>query len=91
MSSTRIIPPCTRKNSISEDFEGPNLEEVINMDKDKNRANKKAKDAAKKAAGNKSADGRAREPAIFRKKMNSKAPISWIDLKKNWVRKNTEN
>ena len=65
MSSTRTIATRTRRNSKPEDFEGPNLEEVINMDKDKNRANRKAKDAARKAAGNKSAGGRAREPAIL--------------------------
>ena len=35
------------------------------MDREKNRANRKAKDEAQKAAGNKSASGNARKPAIL--------------------------
>ena len=52
MSSTKTIATRTRKNTKPEDFEDPNLEEVINMDRDKKRANRKAKYAAKKASGN---------------------------------------
>ena len=65
MSLKRTIPSRTRKNSKPEDLKGPPLEEVINMDKEKNRVNRKAKEEAQKAAGNKSGDGRAREPAIM--------------------------
>ena len=38
---------------------------MLNLNKDKNKANRKAKEAAQKAAGNKSAGGRAREPAVM--------------------------
>ena len=65
MSSTRATPPHTRKDSKPEDFEGPQLEEVINLDRNKNRDNQKVKEETRKAAENKSADGKADKPAIM--------------------------
>ena len=65
MSSTRTIATYTRKNSKPEDHEGLNLDEVLNINKDKNKADQKAKEAARKAAGNKLGGGRAREPAVM--------------------------
>ena len=64
MSATRTVAH-TRRNSRPEDCEGPDLDEVLNLNKDKNKANWKAKEAAPKAAGNKSTGGRAREPAFL--------------------------
>ena len=64
MSATRTVAH-TRRNSRPEDYEGLDLDEVLNINKDKNKANLKAKEAAWKAAGNKSAGGRAREPAVM--------------------------
>ena len=65
MSSTRTIATCTRSNSKPEDYDEPNLDEVLNLNKEKKKADQKAKEAARKAAGNKSAGGRAREPALI--------------------------
>ena len=48
-----------------EDHEGPNLDELLNINKNKNKADGKAKEAALKAAGNKSVGGRARERVIM--------------------------
>ena len=64
MSSTRTIATRTRKNSKPEDFEGPQLEEVINLDRNKNRDNQKVKEEAWEAAENKLAEG-AGKPAIM--------------------------
>ena len=64
MSTTRKVAH-TRSNSKPEDHEGLNLDEVLNIIKDKNKADQKAKEAAQKAAGNKSAGGTAREPAVM--------------------------
>ena len=60
MSATRTVAR-TRRNSKPENHEGLNLDEVLNINKDKNKADWKAKEAAWKAAGNKSAGRRARE------------------------------
>ena len=65
ISSTRTIATCTRRNSKPEDHEGLNLDEVLNMKKDKNKADRKAKGAAQKAACNNLGSGRAREPAVM--------------------------
>ena len=74
MSSTKTIATRTRKNSKPEDFAGPELEEIINMDREKNRANRKAKDEARKAVGNNLATGNARRPAILL------GEVVWKDL-----------
>ena len=60
MSATKTITR-TRQNSKPEDYEGLSLDEILN----KNKADRKAKEAARKTAGNKSAGGRAREPAVM--------------------------
>ena len=65
MTSTRATPPRTRKDSKPEDFEDPQLEDVINLDRNKNKDNGKVKEEAWEAAGNKSADRGANEPAIM--------------------------
>ena len=64
MSSTRATSPRTRKDSKTEDFENPQLEEVINLDRNKDRNNRKIKEEAPEAAENKSAE-RKGEPAIM--------------------------
>ena len=56
MSSTRIIFPHTRKDLKPEDFEDPQLEEEINLDRNKNRDNQKVKEETRNAAENKSAE-----------------------------------
>ena len=65
MSSTRTIATHIIRNSKPEDYDEPNLNKVLNLNKENNRADQKAKEAAWKAAGNKSAGGRAREPAVL--------------------------
>ena len=45
MSATRTVA-CTRRNSRPEDYEGLDLDEVLNINTDKNKANLKAKEAA---------------------------------------------
>ena len=64
MSATRTVAH-TRRNSKPEDYEGLTLEEVLNINKDKNKADRKAKEAAQKAAGNKLGGGRARKPEVM--------------------------
>ena len=63
MSATRTVAR-TRSCSTAEDHEGPNLDEILNINKNKNKADRKAKETTRKATGNKSTDGRSREPAI---------------------------
>ena len=41
MSPTKTIDTCTRTNSKPEDYTGPALEEVINIDREKKRDNNK--------------------------------------------------
>ena len=40
MSATRTVA-CTRSCSKPEDYEGPNLEELLNINKNKNKADRK--------------------------------------------------
>ena len=60
MSSTRTVV-CTRRNSKAEDWEDMSLEDLLS----KNKADRRAKGEARKAAGGKSAGAKVREPAIF--------------------------
>ena len=55
MSTAKAIATHTRTKSKPEDFAGPSLDEVINMDREKNSANRKAKIEAWQAADNSSA------------------------------------
>ena len=64
MSATRTVVH-TRSNSKPEDHEGPNLDEILNTNKNKSKTDLKAKERAPKATGNKSAGGRSRESAIM--------------------------
>ena len=60
MSATKTIAR-TRQNSKPEDYEGLSLDEILN----KNKADRKAKGAARKVTGNKSAGEKVREPAVM--------------------------
>ena len=55
MSATKTVAR-TRRNSKPEDYEGPSLDEILN----KNKADRKAKGAARKITGNKSAGEKVR-------------------------------
>ena len=60
MSLTRTVIR-TRQNSKAEDWEDMSLEDLLS----KNKADRRAKGEAQKAAGGKSAGAKVREPAIL--------------------------
>ena len=64
MSSTSDISSRTRRNLKAEDLETPQLEEMINHDKDGNEDNYEIKEEVEEAAEAKPAE-RASEPAIM--------------------------
>ena len=64
MSSTSAIYFHTRRNSKAEDLKDPQLEEMINLDKDKAKSNQENKEEVQKATEKKPAE-RGREPAIM--------------------------
>ena len=71
---SETVDTRTRTNSKPEDLVGPTLDEVIKMDRERNKANQKAKHEARKAADNNSATGNARRPEILL------GEIVWKDL-----------
>ena len=60
MSPAKTIATCARTKLKPEDFAGPALDEVINMDREKNSANRKAKIEARQAAESSSVSGSTR-------------------------------
>ena len=64
MSSTSVISSCTRRNWKAEDLKNPQLEEMINLDKDENEDNQEIKEEVQGAAEANPAE-RASEPAFM--------------------------
>ena len=64
MSSTSATSSHTRRNSKAEDLENPQLEEIINLDKDEIEDNQEIEEGAQETAKTNSAE-RADEPAIM--------------------------
>ena len=93
MSATRTVAH-TRSCSTAEDHKGPNLDEILNTNRNKNKADQKAKRTGQKSTDNQSTGGGSRDAAIILgvvawdnmfQEGSIKLPgtISWIDLKKN--------
>ena len=64
MFATRKVA-FTRSCSIAKDHERPDLDEILNAAKAKNKPDRKAKGTGRKTTGNKTTGGGSRDPAII--------------------------